>query len=1393
MTLRGRIVLWSAAGLLTLFALVVLVILGVTQTDRGREEIRKLVVSALREEVHGSVYVGRISSGLLTGVTIDSLAIRDPHDSLFLSTGRLSADYDLRDLADRRILLRNVRIQHPFVRIKQHENGDWNFAEIFPPSKPQAFETKQTAAFIVIDSAVVHDATFLLTLPWHVSPTLPRAVRDSVIHFELASKDQEIRRTSEGFARTWRWTHGDVVLTHGRVSHPDSLGSLYQIASARATEIDPPFLFSNVRGTVRQLGDSVWVDFPHFDLPGSTGHGAGKVVWGGVLPVRYDIHVHGDSVSLNDVAWVYPTLPRTGGGVTDLAIRTESRNPDLTDFALTNMDVRSTRSHLLGRMTFTIGEDTLLVKDVQMAASPLNFDLLRVLNGKPFPYDWQGDFTGTVRASGGNLARFKVEDAKLHFADANVPGATTDATAHGELNIFDPAFTAFNDLYVDVASLDLRTLQYLNKNFPRLNGTISGTAVLDSSWLDLRFRDAQLTHSDGADSPQSRVSGNGRVTWGDKYLTYDLDLQAQPIAFETIRKSYPLLPLRASLSGPIRVQGQSPDLLFAATLSGDAGTLAFDGRIDIDPPTYGAHGTGSVSAMDLRPLLGNQQLPRTSLTGNYAVDVSGDSMADLAGTASAALAESRVGAGTIRPSSVRLRFGDGLMTVDTIVAAIVGARAEASGTVGMANSRTGSLRYNAELTSIDEVERLLGVAPTSGLGGKVNFAGTLSGALDALRLIGTATGTSITASGARVGRVVGHYALSDLGARPSGTVTLKGDSIIAGSVPIRTASAEVSVSNGDRGAFRASFAGTGTISGGASGTVARDSTNGVAVALDSARVNIDSLNSYALTAPVHLVARPQHVSVDSVMLLRAGGGVVAIRNAALSGDSIRGSIRTSGFSLGFLELFGSAMTDLRGALTANVDVTGTTGRPRFSGNIGIDNGAALVDPIGVRLEQINANVALDGDSVVIRTLSAATNRTKRGTLDVTGGIGFADYDDPTFVLKATARNFRAIDKRGLATLDVTTVSPITLTGSYTGAVVSGAVRVDRGTVYIPEVIRKRVVDLNDPELLDVIDTTLASNRAILPVAPSQFTKNLTLQNVAINIGDDVWLRSDEADIKLGGSLNVTLGRNPATGDRSQLALEGQLNAVRGTYRLNVVPFVQPTFEVEQGTLRFFGTPDLDPALDITAINTVRRPIQSINGQDVRIRATIGGTLSAPTLTLSSADNLPLSQSDLLSYLITGEPAFALDYTTNQYVQQLANVAVRSAGNVLSSAIPHSLFDVVELQTPAVLTRDPSQTGPDNSSFYNNLLGTRAILGKQLNNSLFLNFSTGFCSESFRTPTSFEHNVGLRLEYRFARAYTAQFGLEPGTSDLVCARSAAVQSILQTPPQLGFDVLHTWRF
>src|SRR6266550_6192002 len=739
MTRRLRIAIASAIILVGLVAILVISFLSFTHTSVGQERVRRMVSTMLEGRVKGKVYIGHMSGGLVGGVRIDSVEIRDDEDSVFFASGPITVSYDPRDLFDRRILLSHLEAEHPFVHIRQHANGDWNFRRIFPASvEKQKRNERGFGQYIVIDSSVVRDATFLLTLPWHPSDTLRGAKLDSAIRFELHRPDHEIRRTREGFARTWRWTEMQANIGFARIADPDTVGRLARIRKLSFTENDPPFKFRNVSGTALNLGDSVFVDTDHFDLAGSTGKGHGSIVWGSDLPVRYYVHVVGDSVSLADVAWVYPTLPTTGGGKMELDIRSQ-RNPRFLDYIITNMDVRTTRSHLLGNMTFGTGGPVLAVKNVELQAAPVNFDLLRTLNGKQFPYDWQGNITGTVRAPGGPLNHFKVEQSALIFEDAHVPGALTEARGEGELDIFFPAFTAFHDFNVDVATLDLRTLQYLNPLFPKIKGTVSGTATLDSSWLDVRFKNADLYHHD-SNQPISHVTGSGRVTWGEKYLTYDLALQAQPLSFTALSHSYGLLPLRGSYAGPVQVKGTSPNLLVIATLTGPAGTFGFNGLVDADPLEYGARGRASSTSLDLRTLLEKNALPHTQLTGQYDLDLHGADLATLSGSTVASIEQSTLAGFHVDPSTARLHFANGMATVDTLALNASGLKASAAGTVGLAAGYTGALKFSATMDSLSRLRALVpalaNTAQLDSLQGSGELTGELSGSSEHLSLNG---------------------------------------------------------------------------------------------------------------------------------------------------------------------------------------------------------------------------------------------------------------------------------------------------------------------------------------------------------------------------------------------------------------------------------------------------------------------------------------------------------------------------------------------------------------------------------------------------------------------------------------------------------------------------------
>ena len=513
-----------------------------------------------------------------------------------------------------------VELERPVVHLVQEEGGLWNYKRLFTPGGPKdPNKGPGFGDFIVADSVVVRGGTFTLTQPWHPADSLRGAARDSAVRYNLGLRARggpEIRRRGgRFFARTYRWTNIAVVSPYVRLADRDSTGRRFVLARVDADESDPPFRWRNVRGDVLLLGDTVWARADHWDLPGSTGRGRAKIVFGGGLPVRYAVHVDGDSVSLRDVAWVYPTLPRTGGGRMALDIRNAPGNLRVLEYALSGMDVRTTKSRLTGAMTFAVGGPVLAIKDLALRARPVDFDLLRALAGGPFPYDFQGTLTGTVHGPGGPLNRFRLDSADVTFADRHVPGAVSRVRGRGGLDILQPANTKFRAFAVDAERIDIRSIRHLNPEFPELGGVVRGTAVLDSSYLDVRARDAVFTHVDGPGAPTT-VAGGGRVTFGEKVTTYDLVLDARPLSFTTLARSYPLLPVRGTFAGPVRVEGETTDLRVDARLTGAAGTMAFDGRVNARGPVYAARGTFSTRpppVMWAMPLTGSA--PISASTG----------------------------------------------------------------------------------------------------------------------------------------------------------------------------------------------------------------------------------------------------------------------------------------------------------------------------------------------------------------------------------------------------------------------------------------------------------------------------------------------------------------------------------------------------------------------------------------------------------------------------------------------------------------------------------------------------------------------------------------------------------------------------------------------------------
>ena len=404
--------------------------------------------------------------------------------------------------------------------------------------------------------------------------------------------------------------------------------------------------------------------------------------------------------------------------------------------------------------------------------------------------------------------------------------------------------------------------------------------------------------------------------------------------------------------------------------------------------------------------------------------------------------------------------------------------------------------------------------------------------------------------------------------------------------------------------------------------------------------------------------------------------------------------------------------------------------------------------------ECNGRARFQGDSVV---LDNVTLRSGDGSLAITGSVRLEDLARPVLNLGFRANDFRAIDVSRFLTLDAT--GGLQLEGPLFHANLSGDLTANSGVLYFADLVTKRIIDLEDPTIADLVDTTLIRRENLGGKFQNRFLDSLTINNLGIEMGNDVWLRSSEANIQLSGQVQLSKTRQAYTPS-------GTLEAARGSYTLKVGP-VTRDFTVDRGTVRYFG--DLNAALDIRATHDVR----AVRGEEIPVIAVITGTLYAPKITLESTFNPPISETDLVSYMVTGYPA-------NEATRLGRGSALATGLSYFSSALSSELERALIQDIGVPLDLIEIRPGVTSMGGANAL--TQVAAGWQLGSKTFITFNAGFCPENL---SSFSYsNLGASLEFRFSREWSLQASVEPTLQ--TCRQDFGV--IYSTNPyQIGSDI------
>lgn len=439
--------------------------------------------------------------------------------------------------------------------------------------------------------------------------------------------------------------------------------------------------------------------------------------------------------------------------------------------------------------------------------------------------------------------------------------------------------------------------------------------------------------------------------------------------------------------------------------------------------------------------------------------------------------------------------------------------------------------------------------------------------------------------------------------------------------------------------------------------------------------------------------------------------------APAAGEEINLQLSSSQIDLGIIQGFTSYVTDVTGALQANVKVTGSGSDPHLNGAIDIRGGAFAVPDLGTKYTGLDTRINLTTDALNITEMRIMDG--KNHVMTIGGTLAVHERAVGAVDVKVQSRHFEIIQNR-LASVSLDT--DIRVTGELRSPRVVGSFDIDSGSVDVTRLIEQATADPYATEA-----STDASQAA--PASPFQALWDALELDLGVGVPSSLVLRGNnlrpvDASID-AGDINVTVGgavqvRKAPSG---KIRVTGEVNTVRGSYT-----FQGRRFEIlRDGRIRFDGSEDIDPLLDLRA----RRVIAAV---ETFIR--VQGTMTAPELVFSS--NPPMDQAEILSLIVFNAPINELGEGQQA---SLAERAGALAGGYLTKGLSQSIGEALRLDEFEIAAGGERGLGPTLS------------IGEQIGGRTYFRVRQGFGAEQ-ATEFILEYQIADYLRLQGAVAETA---------------------------------------
>ena len=729
------------AGVAVVALLLLAAALLLTNSNWGRERVRRYVVGLIQRNSHGIVHIGSVTGNLLNGFTLHDVVITDSARAPFIKADEIWARYSLGTLRGKKIEFNDVKLVRPVIVIDKQPGGKWNYDRIFPRDTTTSTGVKKTGwgTWIRFSNVTVIEGDITVRSPWDPGKGSV-AQRADAVRRALGPKGRlKILQVASGYQKESSFHSINGLFPLVRLEDPAYKTRLIDVAALKmiAEPFRPPVAdVRGLTGTFEFTGDSVWWKGVRVTFPNTRASGDGRY-----LMESGDLHLalHGDPVRPADIRWAMTSLPEDGSGKTDFELHWTGGK---SVYVLRNMDLTLVRSHISGQIETTV-TDTIAYRNANLRFADLDTKLLtQLFPAMKFPRPLI--LTGRAAFDGGQHA-LKINGDVV--VDDRLSGRSR-LVGNGVMGLSNGVFTA-RDLHVRMLPLQMGLAKAIAPSI-QLGGAVSGTATLNGSTAAIMTAQADVTHVErGA---VSRATGRAAMRMrGMAWL--DIDAQMHPLALATLGRFMPGVGLRGSANGPLRLKGSLNDLAINSQLTfPDGGFLDLRGTMDLASREKGYNLEFNTRLFNANSVIA--KAPETSITAVGSARGRGFDPATMQAKIVADVAPSTIDTVSVDRANVRVAIANGLARFDTLAVELPQGIVQAKGTFGLAPGRDGTLSYHVAIDSLSRFAGLISkdttiVQPRPGI-----LAGRVARAKEDSSRIARATEVERAATGMRLPRTV---------------------------------------------------------------------------------------------------------------------------------------------------------------------------------------------------------------------------------------------------------------------------------------------------------------------------------------------------------------------------------------------------------------------------------------------------------------------------------------------------------------------------------------------------------------------------------------------------------------------------------------------------------------